>query len=135
MIVYFQSINDIITNSSSEVYTLYSRATIDAIKGLVDTILSASGSDLTFDDLFTAKLLIDNDAKQDYEDSNHEWEGEPVSFEDFVEKHDEYQFYSMGETPLYAYGIQVLPKNDKAKEAAQYLSRIETLLEKATLYC
>lgn len=135
MVIYFQSINDIITNSSSEVYTLYNRATIDSIKNLVNTILSASGSTLTFDDLFTAKLLIDSYAEEDYEDSNHEWEGESVSFEEFVEKHDEYQFYSIGETPLYAYGIQILPKTDKAETAAKYLSRIESILEKATLYC
>lgn len=50
-----QSISDVITNSSTEVFVVYDSGNIKSIKDLVDTILSIDGH-YTFDDLFTIKM-------------------------------------------------------------------------------
>lgn len=52
-----QSISDIITNSSTEVFILYKKRDKQEIKDLVNAIL-AIGCDKTFDDLFTIDLCI-----------------------------------------------------------------------------
>lgn len=53
-----QSISDIITNSSTEVFTIYTTRNKDDIKNLVNAIL-AINSKYTFDDLFTIHMEID----------------------------------------------------------------------------
>lgn len=50
-----QSISDIITNSSTEVFIVYDSGNIDSIKQVVNAILSIDGH-YTFDDLFTIKM-------------------------------------------------------------------------------
>lgn len=52
-----QSISDIITNSSTEVFTMYRSSDIDTIKNIVNAIL-AINSDITFDDLFKIEMHI-----------------------------------------------------------------------------
>ena len=47
-----QSISDIITNSSTQVFTLYKRQNKEDIIDLINAILAISG-EYTFDDLFT----------------------------------------------------------------------------------
>jgi hypothetical protein len=56
-----QSISDIITNSSTEVYTVYHLSDKDSIKNVVNAIL-AINSNYTFDDFFTIKIYINEDA-------------------------------------------------------------------------
>lgn len=46
---------DIITNSSTEIFTKAVRGSKDKIKSLVNALLSIGGSNLTFDDLFTVE--------------------------------------------------------------------------------
>lgn len=48
--------SDIITNSSSEVYCVYSEEGINRIKELVNSILEVAGSDKKCDDLFEISL-------------------------------------------------------------------------------
>lgn len=57
MNINIQSVSDIITNSSSEVFTLYSLRHKDLIKNVVNAILAVNG-DYTFDDLFEIHLLF-----------------------------------------------------------------------------
>ena len=52
-----QSISDVVTNSSTEVFILYKKRDKQEIKDLVNAIL-AIGCDKTFDDLFTIDLCI-----------------------------------------------------------------------------
>lgn len=82
MVITIQSISDIITNSSTEVYTIYTKNDIKTIKSIVDALLSVNG-DLTFDDLFDIKLFI-NDSVFEYlwEDSS-ELQQEYPNSEDF----------------------------------------------------
>lgn len=61
MVITIQSISDIITNSSTEVYTVYHLSDKNAIKNIVDSIL-AINSNYTFDDFFTIKMCINEDA-------------------------------------------------------------------------
>ena len=52
-----QSAGDIITNSSTEVYTVWDRErTEKTIKDMVNSILDLGQADLCFDDLFTIKF-------------------------------------------------------------------------------
>ena len=54
------SITDVITNSSTEVFTVYSDNGIDFIKRMVNNILSLKGgNDLKFDDLFNVRYNFD----------------------------------------------------------------------------
>lgn len=61
MDIKIQSITDVITNSSSSVYTIYYQSDKNTIKHIFDTILSLN-SDLTFDDLFRIKMTLDYDS-------------------------------------------------------------------------
>lgn len=134
MVIYFQSISDIITNSSSEVFTVYDESSINSVKTLVNSILKAGGSHYKFDDLFTAELVIDKDrAEEDYECSGDK---ELMPLEEFITNHDKYCVDS-GEGWLYAQGIKVVPKdldNTKSFLAAGYLSELGDIFEKIILF-
>jgi len=56
---------DVITNSSTSIYTVAGKYTISTIKEIIDTLLEIGGSSLTADDLFTIKL-----AKPSYWEDN-----------------------------------------------------------------
>ena len=52
-----QSISDVITNSSTEIYTVWDRNKIEkTIKDMVNSILALGQADLCFDDLFTIEI-------------------------------------------------------------------------------
>lgn len=51
-----QSESDLITNSSTEIYTVCTEYTLDRLKDIVNSILEISGSSLKADDLFTFEL-------------------------------------------------------------------------------
>lgn len=60
-----QSISDLITNSSTEVFVVYDKDNINSIKELVNAILSLNGNDKTFDDYFEIEMLINYDLVTD----------------------------------------------------------------------
>lgn len=88
MILKIQSISDVITNSSTEIYTIYTKNDIETIKKIVNALLAVNG-DSTFDDLFNIELLI-NDSVFEYmwEDSQEIQEEYPNrdDFYDYLEK-------------------------------------------------
>lgn len=57
MVIKVQSISDLITNSSTEVFVVYDSTNIDSIKNIVNAILAIDNS-YTFDDLFTIKMIV-----------------------------------------------------------------------------
>ena len=61
MSIKIQSISDLITNSSTEVFIVYDKNNIDAIKNLVDSILSLLDPSKKFDDYFTIGMEINYD--------------------------------------------------------------------------
>ena len=85
--VKIQSISDVITNSSTEVFIVYDSGNIDSIKHIINAILSIDGH-YTFDDLFTIKM---NPAEYVIEDLYKNWEDffpndpKPESLNDFRE--------------------------------------------------
>lgn len=56
-----KSLTDVITNSSTEVFTVYNKEAVNNIKELVNAILALNNetSNLTFDDLFEVDFDID----------------------------------------------------------------------------
>ena len=56
-----KSLTDVITNSSTEVFTIYNKGAINKIKEIVNSILALSDttSNLTFDDLFEVDYCFD----------------------------------------------------------------------------
>lgn len=48
---------DVITNSSTTIYTQVRKGSIDTIKELVNTLLKMGGSELTADDMFTFEVV------------------------------------------------------------------------------
>ena len=88
MDIKIQSITDVITNSSTEIYTIYTKNDIATIKKIVNALLSVNG-DSTFDDLFEIELLI-NDSVFEYlwEDSKEIQEQYPNrdDFYDYLEE-------------------------------------------------
>lgn len=57
-----QSISDLITNSSTEVFVVYEESNIKSIKELVNAILSLNGIDKTFDDYFKIEMMVNYDS-------------------------------------------------------------------------
>lgn len=51
-----QSLNDVVTNSSMEVYQEATDYTVDAVRDIINVILKISGSDKSCDDLFTISI-------------------------------------------------------------------------------
>lgn len=73
-----QSISNLITNSSTEVFLTYSSRTAKDIRNLVTSILSLVDPSKTFDDYFNSSYI--NNAIQ--------WCGEePLSFEDWAKRY------------------------------------------------
>lgn len=56
-----KSLTDVITNSSTEVFTIYNKGAINKVKEMVNSILALSDttSNLTFDDLFEVEYCFD----------------------------------------------------------------------------
>lgn len=68
MIFKLQSLNDVVTNSSMEVYQEATQYTVDAVKDIINVILKISGSDKSCDDLFTVSINYEDMLKSYFED-------------------------------------------------------------------
>lgn len=67
-----QSFSDVITNSSSSVFIVYTENNIKSIKDVVNAIL-AIDSEYTFDDLFDISMSINTDLLEDYKGLEEEF--------------------------------------------------------------
>lgn len=98
MKIKIQSISDLITNSSTEVFVVYDSTNVDSIKNIVNAILAIDSS-YTFDDLFTLKMIVSEHA---IDKMYREWDDyfpgktKPDSEEDFVNYID-----SLSDSELY----------------------------------
>jgi hypothetical protein len=59
-IINIQSITDIVTNSSTEVFIRIKETAINTVKELINNLLKISRSTLQADDLFTIEILYDD---------------------------------------------------------------------------
>lgn len=71
IIIKIQSVSDVITNSSTEIYTVCTEHTLDRLKDIVNSILKIAGSTLTADDLFTFELDKEFDEYSVYYDRGY----------------------------------------------------------------
>lgn len=85
MTINIQSVSDIITNSSTEVFTMYRSSDINTIKNIVNAIL-AINSDVTFDDLFKIEMHISDTVFQ------YLWENSEQIQKEFPNEDDFYDY-------------------------------------------
>lgn len=85
MTINIQSVSDIITNSSTEVFTMYRGSDINTIKNIVNAIL-AINSDVTFDDLFKIEMHINDTVFQ------YLWENSEQIQKEFPNEDDFYDY-------------------------------------------
>lgn len=85
MKINIQSVSDIITNSSTEVFIMYRGSDVNTIKNIVNAIL-AINSDVTFDDLFKIEMHISDIVYQ------YLWENSKQIQEEFPNEDDFYNY-------------------------------------------
>lgn len=127
-----QSVSDIITNSSSEVFMIYNEDSIKQIKELVNAILSLNEDNkYTFDDLFTIEICFDKDRLMEYTDDDYEG----LSDEELFEKAQEYDEENYSEGYPIIDGYVVKAKDIKDESIAKKLSRIDKIFDTYVAYC
>lgn len=127
-----QSMSDIITNSSSEVFMVYNNDSLNQVKELVNAILSINNENkYTFDDLFTIDVCFDKERLM--ECTNNEYEG--LSDEELLVKAYEYDEENYSEGYPIVYGYKVTAKNIKDDSVADKLSKIDKIFETYICYC
>lgn len=148
MVIKIQSVSDVITNSSTEVFIVYDSSNINSIKRIVNAILSIDGH-YTFDDLFTIKM---NPSEDVIYDMYKNWEDffpndpKPESIDDFwkfinalsQEELDKYvniweggQTYYWESYPFYeGYSVSIkegVKKTDKLQKAVDAIHSLDTI--------
>lgn len=68
MFISVESIIDIITNSSTEIYTFPSDHAGDLLKKIINQILKEAGTDKTFDDLFEIEKVPNDYVEDEFKD-------------------------------------------------------------------
>ncbi len=126
-----QSISDIITNSSTEVFMVYDKRAFDDIKDLVNAILNINkDNEYTFDDLFEIKESFD---KEEFLYQYPQYKS--LKDDEIIEKAHKIDDENYGEGYPYVNGYIVKAKNPKNKEVAEKLSNINRIFETYVCYC
>lgn len=135
MTVKIQSVSDIITNSSSEVFVIYDQEGIDTIKTIVNSILRLSKSEYSCDDLFDFEFIWDDIAEEYYNDDGGFKKTGKTLEEYRVDMQNDRLKWGKG-APLIQ-GFKVIPKLDtsECKEAADILSKIDVIFKSDVFYC
>lgn len=123
-----QSVSDIITNSSTEVFMVYNDSAFKNIKELVNAILALAGSDQTFDDLFEIKAGVDEyfiEQHPEYADLPED-ELLAKAREIDSERYDGYPYVSY---------YEVTAKEAKNTATAKILSKIDEIFNTYARYC
>lgn len=126
--VKIQSVSDIITNSSTEVFMVYDDSAFKNIKELVNTILALAGSDQTFDDLFEIKACVNEYFIEEYPEYAN------LSEDELLAKAQEIDDESYEGYP-YVNGYEVTAKDVKDAPTAKILSRIDEIFDTYAHYC
>ena len=123
-----QSVSDIITNSSTEVFMVYDDSAFKNIKELVNAILALTGSDQTFDDLFEIKACVSEyfiEQHPEYADLPED-ELLAKAREIDSERYDGYPYVSY---------YEVTAKEAKNTATAKILSKIDEIFNTYARYC
>lgn len=129
-VIKIQSVSDIITNSSSEVFMVYDVDGLERIKELVNAVLSLNENNTyTFDDLFTIEANLEVEeflaeypdfAGLGYEDLLHEA---------YLIDEDNYGSYP------WVHSYTVTARNPKNDEIAEKLSNLDKIFTSYATYC
>lgn len=134
-----QSMSDIITNSSTEVFTIYNDCDLDTIKKIVNSILNITSSDYKFDDLFDIRLVLSDYAIAEIMDNPSKYGVDDIEYlEPFLNTCPREvagtlekiwcQDWRESWPPFYE-GFEINAKIPEAKEAARCLSRLDDIFE------
>lgn len=141
MVINIQSISDIITNSSTEVYTIYTKNDIKTIKNIVNSLLAVNG-DSTFDDLFDIKLIINDYVFEYLWDDSEELQKEYPNEDDFykyletcdnqndLDRFEDIWYDTRWEYYISFYGgynVTLKPGIEKTEKLEQAINAIQTL--------
>lgn len=124
VIIRIQSLNDIITNSSTEIITTLAEDAVDTIREMVNELLKVGGSRYCFDDLFTITT---------YWDKEDEWEDAGFnSKEEYIERLEE----CGGDLDYRASSkyYTVKAKDPKNGEAATLLTKLQEITNSFEVY-
>ena len=125
-----QSAGDIITNSSTEVYTVWDRErTEKTIKDMVNSILDLGQADLSFDDLFTIEIH--------WEDEDNWEEKGYLSKEDFITDLERFNGRIEGYGYNNWYEVKPKPEAEKyldVKKIADLINHIKDTFESGENY-
>jgi hypothetical protein len=143
MLIAVHSVVDVITNSSTVVYTTASQSTINTIELIVDSVLARAGSNLKATDLFEFKIAYDPDRVHQWrwetwldrhatpEQRNLGWyeksklyakfeKGDPPEWWDDYKPSDDWDDFES----IY---VEVTAKREEDEELAKVLSTLHTL--------
>lgn len=116
-----QSISDLITNSSSEVFIIYTKEGIESFKEIISTLI---GED--FDKRFNLEVYCDENAIDEYAES-----GSELSFEDWCFEQNQNSW----ECSTYVRGFGIIARDPEYIKQANALNQIYNLFESETRYC
>lgn len=127
--------SDVITNSSSEVFTIYDESGIQKIKDIVNSVLQLAGSSKRFDDLFTIEFDFDTYIVDDYLSEHPEiTDADSISDKDLYDFAIEHDASECDGYPMVT-GITVKAKNPEDRELAKLLTNIDRIFESEVRYC
>lgn len=115
-----QSVSDLITNSSSEVFMIYTKQGIEDFKEIVSTLI---GDD--FDKHFNLEIYTNEYLMDDYIES-----GSELSFEDWCFQYDNDSY----EGSAAVEGFSVTAKNPEDLSKARAINNIYSLFESTERY-
>ena len=116
-----QSISDLITNSSSEVFVMYTKEGIESFKEIISTLI---GED--FDKRFNLEVYCNEHAIDEYAKS-----GSDLSFEDWCFERDQNNW----EGYTYVHGFGITARDPEYVNQANALNQIYSLFESEERYC
>lgn len=121
-----QSVSDLITNSSSEVFVIYTKEGISTLKDIVSQLL-----DKDFDEYFTIKVICNEYCWQTYEERPED--ESDLSYEDWCFKHCE-DWNDYDGAPAIE-NIEIVAKNPEDEKTARLINSIPYIFESESRYC
>lgn len=119
-----QSVSDLITNSSSEVFVIYTKEGIRTLKDIVSQLLNKD-----FDEYFTVEIICNEYCWQTYEERPED--ESDLSYEDWCFKHCE-DWNDYDGAPAIE-NIKIVAKNPEDEKAARLINSIPYIFE--SRYC
>lgn len=121
-----QSVSDLITNSSSEVFVIYTKEGIRTLKDIVSQLLNKD-----FDKYFTVEIICNEYCWQTYEERPED--ESDLSYEDWCFKHCE-DWNDYDGAPAIE-NIKIVAKNPEDEKAARLINSIPYIFESESRYC